>query len=193
MIRLATHADIPAILAVYAPYVENTTYTFEYDVPTLDAFTARFDVITAQFPWLVWEEDGKVLGYAYGSAPFERAAYGWCAEVSIYLAPEIQGIGIGRKLYAALEAFLKLQGYKIIFSLITAENQRSLAFHSHLGYTVCGNFPDCGLKFGRWLGVTWMKKELFSGEIPINAPVSAACIVKNHRNFVNNLDNIPLF
>ena len=193
MIHLATHADIPAILAVYAPYVENTTYTFEYDVPTLDAFTARFDVITAQFPWLVWEEDGKVLGYAYGSAPFERAAYGWCAEVSIYLAPEIQGIGIGRKLYAALEAFLKLQGYKIIFSLITAENQRSLAFHSHLGYTVCGNFPDCGLKFGRWLGVTWMKKELFSGEIPINAPVSAACIVKNHRNFVNNLDNIPLF
>ena len=193
MIRLATQADIPAILAVYAPYVENTTYTFEYDVPTLDAFTARFAAITAQFPWLVWEQDGKVLGYAYGSAPFERAAYGWCAEVSIYLAPEIQGIGIGRKLYAALEAFLKLQGYKIIFSLITAENSGSLAFHTHLGYSVCGNFPDCGLKFGRWLGVTWMKKELFSGEIPINAPVSAACIVKNHRNFVNNLDNIPLF
>lgn len=193
MIRLATQADIPAILAVYAPYVENTTYTFEYDVPTLDAFTARFEAITAQFPWLVWVEDGKVLGYAYSSAPFERAAYGWCAEVSIYLAPEIQGIGIGRKLYAALEAFLKLQGYKIIFSLITAENSGSLAFHSRLGYSVCGNFPDCGLKFGRWLGVTWMKKELFSGEIPINAPVSAACIVKNHRNFVNNLDNIPLF
>ena len=193
MIRLATQADIPAILAVYAPYVENTTYTFEYDVPTLDAFTARFAAITAQFPWLVWEDDGKVLGYAYGSAPFERAAYGWCAEVSIYLAPEIQGIGIGKKLYAALEAFLKLQGYKIIFSLITAENSGSLAFHTHLGYSVCGNFPDCGLKFGRWLGVTWMKKELFSGEIPINAPVSAACIVKNHRNFVNNLDNIPLF
>ena len=193
MIRLATQADIPAILAVYAPYVENTTYTFEYDVPTLDAFTARFAAITAQFPWLVWEDDGKVLGYAYGSAPFERAAYGWCAEVYIYLAPEIQGIGIGKKLYAALEAFLKLQGYKIIFSLITAENSGSLAFHTHLGYSVCGNFPDCGLKFGRWLGVTWMKKELFSGEIPINAPVSAACIVKNHRNFVNNLDNIPLF
>ena len=193
MIRLATQADIPAILAVYAPYVENTTYTFEYDVPTLDAFTARFAAITAQFPWLVWEDDGKVLGYAYGSAPFERAAYGWCAEVSIYLAPEIQGKGIGKKLYAALEAFLKLQGYKIIFSLITAENSGSLAFHTHLGYSVCGNFPDCGLKFGRWLGVTWMKKELFSGEIPINAPVSAACIVKNHRNFVNNLDNIPLF
>ena len=93
MIRLAAHADLPAILAIYAPYVENTTYTFEYDVPTLESFTARFDAITAQFPWLVWEDDGRVLGYAYGSAPFERAAYQWCAEVSIYLAPEIQGKG----------------------------------------------------------------------------------------------------
>jgi len=193
MIRLAAHADLPAILAIYAPYVENTTYTFEYDVPTLESFTARFDAITAQFPWLVWEDDGRVLGYAYGSAPFERAAYQWCAEVSIYLALEIQGKGIGKKLYRALEAFLKLQGYKNIFSLITAENLGSLAFHSRLGYTVCGQFPNCGLKFGRWLGVTWMKKELFSGEIPSIAPVSAACIVKNHRNFVNNLDNIPLF
>lgn len=193
MIRLATHADLPAILSIYAPYVESTTYTFEYDVPTLESFTARFDAITAQFPWLVWEEAGRVLGYAYGSAPFERAAYRWCAEVSIYLAPEIQRRGIGRKLYRALEAFLKLQGYRIMFALITAENQGSLAFHSRLGYEVCGQFPDCGLKFGRWLAVTWMKKELFYGEIPSNAPVSAACIVKNHRNFVNNLDNIPLF
>ena len=193
MIRLATHADLPAILSIYAPYVENTPYTFEYDIPTPESFAARFDAITAQFPWLVWEEGGKVLGYAYGSAPFERAAYRWCAEVSIYLAPEIQGQGIGKKLYLALEEFLKLQGYKIIFSLITAENERSLAFHSRLGYTVCGHFPDCGLKFGRWLGVTWMKKELFSGEIPINMPVSVPYIVKNNRNFVNNLDNIPLF
>ena len=94
MIRLATHADLPAILSIYAPYVENTTYTFEYDIPTPESFAARFDAITAQFPWLVWEEGGKVLGYAYGSAPFERAAYRWCAEVSIYLTPVILGQGI---------------------------------------------------------------------------------------------------
>lgn len=193
MIRLATHADLPAMLSIYAPYVENTTYTFEYSVPTPEAFAARFDTITAQFPWLVWEDGGKVLGYAYGSAPFARAAYQWSAEASIYLSPEIQRKGIGRRLYGALESFLQLQGYRIIFALITAENQGSLAFHSRLGYTVCGYFPDCGLKFGRWLAVTWMKKELFYGEIPSNPPVSAPSIVKNHRNFVNNLDNIPLF
>ena len=193
MIRLASHADIQAILSIYAPYVENTTYSFEYEVPTLEDFTARFDAVTTQFPWLVWEEDGAVMGYAYGSAPFQRAAYRWSAEVSIYLAPAAQGRGIGKKLYLALEEFLRLQGYRILFSIITEENKTSLAFHSRLGYTVCGQFPDCGLKFGRWLGVTWMKKELFSGEIPSNAPVSAPCIVKNNRNFVNNLDNIPLF
>ena len=104
MIRIAAKADIPAILDIYAPYILNTTATFEYTVPSLEEFTARFENITSQFPWLVWEENGTVLGYAYGSAPFERAAYRWCAEVSIYIAPHAKGQGIGRKLYAALEA-----------------------------------------------------------------------------------------
>ena len=133
MIRLATQADIPAILAVYAPYVENTTYTFEYDVPTLDAFTARFAAITAQFPWLVWEENGQVLGYAYAGAPWERAAYRWCAEVSIYLAPCIHRRGIGRALYQRLEQILQRQGYRVVYALITSENQPSLEFHQKMG------------------------------------------------------------
>ena len=136
MIRIAAKADIPAILDIYAPYILNTTATFEYTVPSLEEFTARFENVTSQFPWLVWEENGTVLGYAYGSAPFERAAYRWCAEVSIYLAPEIQGIGIGRKLYAALEAFLKLQGYKIIFSLCFFQNQ-SFILNQNLFSLIC--------------------------------------------------------
>ena len=68
MIRIATEADIRQMLAIYAPYIENTTITFEYHVPTEEAFLERFRKLTAQFPWLVWEEDGKILGYAYGSA-----------------------------------------------------------------------------------------------------------------------------
>ena len=83
MIRIATEKDIPQILAIYGPYVEDTTVSFEYTVPTEEAFLERFRGITAQFPWLVWEEDGKVLGYAYGSPPYARAAYGWCAEPSV--------------------------------------------------------------------------------------------------------------
>ena len=107
MIRPATEKDVPQMLAIYAPYVENTTVSFEYEAPSEAAFLQRFRDITAQFPWLVWEEDEKILGYAYGSPPYSRAAYSWCAEPSIYLLPEAQGKGIGRKLYAVLEEILQ--------------------------------------------------------------------------------------
>lgn len=87
-IRLATEQDVPRILEIYGPYVKNTAISFEYTVPSLAEFTQRFLGITAQFPWLVWEENDMVLGYAYGSRPFERAAYQWSAAASIYLCPE---------------------------------------------------------------------------------------------------------
>ena len=96
MIRFAEVSDVPQMLAIYAPFVEDTTTSFEYTVPTQEAFTARFLEKTERFPWLVWEEDGQVLGYAYGSAPFERAAYQWCASASIYLCEEACGKGIGK-------------------------------------------------------------------------------------------------
>ena len=75
MIRIAVDADVPAILAIYAPYVLQTTYSFEYEPPTEAEFLTRFRSVIHTFPWLVWEEDGEILGYAYASAPFERAAY----------------------------------------------------------------------------------------------------------------------
>ena len=192
MIRFATVADIPEILAIYGPYVEHTGYSFEYAVPTAKEMTRRFESYTEQFPWLVWEENGKVLGYAYGSAPFERAAYRWCAEVSVYLAPEIHGRGIGRQLYTALEALLWKQGYQVIYALITTENQASLAFHSSMGYGTVASFPDCGLKFGRWLGVVWMEKRRETVEYPQKFPVSWRAIVENHGNLPDNLDTFTL-
>ena len=172
MIRPAVDGDIPQILAIYAPYVENTTYSFEYDVPCLKTFTQRFYTITAQFPWLVWEEDGHVLGYAYGSPPFERSAYRWCAEPSIYLHPDAKGRGIGTKLYTALEEILELQGYHVLYALVTEENTESIAFHEKFSYKKQAFFPDCGWKFGRWLGVFWMEKRLNSVEIPTSFPTS---------------------
>ena len=87
---------------------------------------ARFRRITENFPWIVWEEQGEILGYAYACRPFERAAYSWCAEPSIYLKSSAQGQGIGRKLYLALEELLKLQGYRVLLALITGENTGSL-------------------------------------------------------------------
>ena len=171
MIRIATKKDIPAILEIYAPYILNTTFTFEYTVPTLAEFTARFDAITAQFPWLVWEEDGIVLGYAYGSAPFSRAAYRWSGESSIYLSPQAQGKGIGKKLYTALEAILKAQGYRKTYAIVTSENDASLAFHQAVGFRVTAAMPQCGWKFGRLLGITWLEKDLNTDTLPDEPPV----------------------
>lgn len=166
MIRFAKESDIPAILDIYGPYILDTAISFEYTVPSLEEFTQRFRDITRQFPWLVWEEAGKVLGYAYGSLPFGRAAYRWCAASSIYLSPEVQGKGIGKKLYAALEELLRKQGYRKTYAIITSDNPASLRFHEETGFLPLAHFPECGIKFGRLFSVIWMEKVLNSGEIP---------------------------
>lgn len=192
MIRIAEERDVPEMLAIYAPYILTTTYTFEYEVPSQEEFLARFRTVTEQFPWLVWEEDGRILGYAYGSAPFQRAAYGWCAEDSVYLRPEAKGRGIGKKLCTALEAILTCQGYQVIYAIITSENTGSLEFHRKLGYKTCGNFENCGYKFGRWLSVTWLDKRLNSVAFPSNSPISWQAIRQSNRKFSDILDILSL-
>ena len=192
MIRMAQVRDIPAMLEIYAPYVQNTTVTFEYTVPSAEEFTARFLAITAQFPWLVWEENGTVLGYAYASAPFSRAAFQWCAEPSIYLSPQIQRKGAGKQLYAVLEELLRRQGYRVLYALITQENSPSIAFHKKQGYTQTAILPRCGLKFGRWLGVVWMEKRYVSVDFPSIVPVCVRDIVDSAQNLADILANLSL-
>ena len=191
-IRFAQEADLPAILAIYAPYVENTAISFEYTVPTLSDFTLRFQNITRQFPWLVWEEDDIILGYAYGSAPFERAAFGWCAEASVYLHPDAHRRGIGKALYGVLEELLKLQGYTKVYALVTTDNAPSMAFHLACGYRHLALFPDCGFKFGKWYGLYWLEKPLLSVTLPSKAPSAIGEVVNNHQNFTNILAKFPL-
>ena len=171
-IRPAVREDLPRMLEIYTPYVENTTYSFEYDPPTLTEFTRRFEAITRQFPWLVWEEQGAVLGYAYGSAPFQRAAYGWCAEATVYLCPQAHRRGVGSKLYRVLEDILRMQGYRKLYALVTSENTGSLAFHKAVGYRHLAEFSDCGEKFGRLCSVSWLEKDLNRPEDTPRRPVS---------------------
>ena len=192
MIRIALESDIPAMLAIYAPFVEHTTVSFEYTVPTREEFTRRFRSVTAQFPWLVWEEDGAVLGYVYATKPFERAGYSWCAEPSIYLHEAARGRGIGKMLYAVLEDILEKQGYCVLYALITGENLPSLEFHKKCGYTSAMVLPDCGYKSGRWLDLYWMEKRLKIGENPSAFPVSWLSIVQDAETFDNILDSLSL-
>ena len=163
MIREAALRDVPAILDIYRPYILETAYTFEYEVPSAEAFLQRFRTVTAKFPWLVWEEGGEILGYVYADHAFTRAAYQWTADLSVYLQPKAFGRGIGRRLYTAAEDILRQLGYFAVYGIVTADNAGSCAFHRAMGYTQTALLPDCGWKFGQWHGVIWFEKRLRQG------------------------------
>ena len=108
-IRTARPEDAPELLKIYAPYVENTAITFEYEVPSIEDFKCRIERTLKKYPYLVAERDGELLGYAYTGEFKERAAYDWAVETSIYVRQDRKGLGLGRRLYAALEAVSRLQ------------------------------------------------------------------------------------
>ena len=171
--RIATQADVPAMLNIYAPYVRETAYSFEYEVPTLDNFAGRLTRIGAAFPWLVCEEiaSGEILGYAYAAPAFERAAYMWDADLSVYLAPRAHRHGIGRAFYALLEDILGQQGYHNIYALVSSANETSCAFHRALGYDLMCVMPATGFKFGTWHDMYWFHKRLCPPETPAHRPI----------------------
>ena len=169
-IREATTADIPAILEIYVPFVEHTAVSFEYTVPTEEEFEKRFLEHTAVYPWLVWEENGKVLGYAYAGRAFERAAYAWNAEISCYLAENARGRGVGRQLYERIEEILRKQGCRKAFAVVTSANEASIRFHEAIGYRRVAVYPEVGYKSGRWYDVIWLQKELLPPGKPQSFP-----------------------
>ncbi len=164
-IRPATVDDAKALLEVYAPFVisENrnlSDVSFEYEVPSEKEFQERIQSISAQYPYLVCEVEGKIAGYVYAHAYIPRAAYQWGAEVTIYLAPALQGIGAGRVLYEALEELLRMQGVLTTYACVTASNLHSVRMHESLGYKIVGKFVQCGFKHGHWLDMVWLEKSI---------------------------------
>ena len=172
-IRTAALGDAAALLAIYAPYVEQTAITFEYEVPSLEEFRGRIAHTLRRYPYLVAEENGEILGYAY-TGPFgERAAYSWAVETSIYLRQDVRGRGLGKRLYQALEDVSRAQHVQSLYACIAYPDAadahlsgNSVAFHTHLGYTTVGRFPHCGYKFGTWYNMTWMEKTLGDHAVP---------------------------
>lgn len=166
-IRPIEDRDIAACLAIYNYYIEHTTITFEEEPLSMAAFSARVRRIRGDYPYLVAEEDGTVVGYAYLDAYNERSAYRYTADLSIYLAHDCLSRGVGSALLTAIERLAEQRGLRNIVSIITEENARSLAFHERHGYREVGRLYKSGLKFGRWLDVAFYQKIL-----PQNAATS---------------------
>ena len=168
-IRTVQLSDVEAILKVYAPFITDTCISFEYVVPSVEEFAQRIASISAEYPYIVLEEDGEIVGYAYSHRYLERVAYSWDVEVTIYLAPKVQGKGLGVILYDALEKLMALQNIKNLYSCITGDNVHSIEMHRAMGYELIGTFPKAGFKHDRWLDVVWMAKTIGEKE---NAPLA---------------------
>lgn len=105
--RVARPEDAEALRTIYAPYVEETAITFEYEVPAVEEFRARIAHTLATYPYIVAVEENKIIGYAYVGRLHERAAYDWTVETSIYVDRSARKQGLGRQLYERLEAILR--------------------------------------------------------------------------------------
>lgn len=164
-LRAVKSADAARILDIYAPYISNTSISFETTVPSLEAFTQRIADIVAHYPYLVAEKNGIVIGYAYATRIRGRAAYDWSASLSVYLDHAYTGRGVGSLLCRALFALLREQGIRSVFSLVSVPNEPSVALHKSLGFSFMGTQEKAGFKAGEWHDVVWFQKPIgdFSG------------------------------
>jgi L-amino acid N-acyltransferase YncA len=171
VLRLATPADAEAILEIYAPYIEKTSFTFETEVPATEEFADRIRTCLLSWPWLVCEIKGKIAGYAYATKHRERTAYQWCAESSVYIHDDFQRAGIARALYSTLFEIVKKQGCRNIYAVINLPNEKSVAFHESLGFSYFATFEKVGYKSGKWKNTGWWKLQVNEyGDEP-DAPV----------------------
>lgn len=159
-IRIADLSDASGILAIYGPYCESTCVSFEISAPSLEHMRERIRRITAEYPWLVAEQDGEIVGYVYASPHHERAAYRWSVDVAVYIAPNYQRRGVGRALYETLFAILREQGLFKALAGITLPNPGSVGLHESVGFQPATAFSGVGYKFGRWLDVGWWQLNL---------------------------------
>ena len=165
-VRAATSADIPAIAGIYGPAVETGTASFELKPPDVSEMQRRFEAIaSAGYPYLVAEEGGRILGYAYASAYRTRPAYRFTVEDSIYVAPDAQGKRVGRALLEALIGECRSRGFRLIVAVIgDSANFGSITLHRRCGFRFSGVLHAIGWKHGRWLDSVQMELAIGDGE-----------------------------
>lgn len=153
--------DIPAITAIYRPYVTDTVITFEYDPPSEATMAGRFGaMVELGHPIIIAERGGEVVGYAYASFYRTRVAYRFTCEDSIYLRQDMVGQGLGGQLLDRLIDDSRAFGFTQMIAVITAERANSVRLHEKAGFTHVGTQENTGFKFDRWIGVTYMQKAL---------------------------------
>jgi phosphinothricin acetyltransferase len=165
-LRFATPADAPSIRRIYAPHVEETAVSFATEVPSVTALESKIRKTLPAHPWIVSEDDGDVVGYAYAGPLRERDAYQWTVELSVYVAESAQRAGVGKRLYETLLELLEAQGFASAYGVVTLPNPPSVALHEKLGFEKVGHFDDVGYKHDAWHDVGWWRIRLSDPAAP---------------------------
>jgi phosphinothricin acetyltransferase len=162
-IRLAHTEDAADILAIYRPFIELTSVSFELNVPSMEEMKNRIRKTYPRYPWLVCTHQEKVIGYAYAGLHRKREAYQWTTEVSVYVHDDYRKKKIGSALYSALLDILKLQGFISILAGITIPNPGSISFHKAFGFEFFARYENVGYKFGNWHATEWYQISFLKG------------------------------
>jgi phosphinothricin acetyltransferase len=187
-IRLALEEDAAEIAEIYRPFCESSAVSFEYVAPSAEEIASRLRAIAVQFPWLVLDDGGAVIGYAYASRHSERAAYGWSVNTAVYVREAHRRCGVGRALYTSLFQLLAAQGYFKAYAGITLPNPGSTGLHESFGFTPVGTYKGVGYKHGAWHDVIWYQRALQDQRMNPDPPVPIAAVVATtaHRSAFTN-------
>lgn len=169
-IRDATELDALACADIYAPYVTDTAISFETEPPNAVEMARRIASAQRDHVWLVLEDDGRVVGYAYGSRHKARAAYRWSCEVSVYTERGRRRTGSGRALYQALFDRLAERGFRTVVAGMTLPNDASVGLHRAMGFEPVGIYRHIGWKNDEWHDVAWAQRSIAAGDDPPTEP-----------------------
>ncbi len=175
-IRIARPEDAPAVLDIYGPFVSGSAITFETEIPSAEVMSQRIGHYLEKWPWLIYESQGAVAGYAYATHHRERAAYQWCVESSVYVDPGFHGKGIAARLYQSLFSILQFQGIVHVYAGITLPNEKSVQFHRKQGFDWIGDYKNIGYKLHQWHTVSWWQLSLNPCLNPPSQPVAFPAI-----------------
>ena len=164
MIRDVSPLDAPAIAEIYNWYIIETAISFEEEPVTVEEMTQRIQTTSYDYPWIVIENDGALIGYAYARRWHERSAYRHTVEVGVYLAHDRVGCGYGTELYRELISRLPALGIHAAIGGVALPNEASVSLHEKFGFTKAAHYREVGFKFGKWHDVGYWQLLLPSSE-----------------------------